>query len=119
MTELSELSELGITQMSPQDLMVYLTSNRREDEYKESRVRQILKTDVMITDDQLRYLFSMLECLDMAFEVVGDRREKHVCTAKRYAKIALESDLTDRHLIANIYKVLSTPQTERFFPKQS
>lgn len=109
------MSELAVSEMSPQDLMVYLNSNKREDEYKESKVREILKTDVMITDDQLRYLYNMLECMDKAFDFGG--RHLYMITAKNYARLALESDLTDRCLIANIYNVLSTPQTERFFPK--
>lgn len=109
MAELSELSE-----MSPEDLMKYLLSNKREDEFKESRVREILKTDIMLTDEQLKYLYNMLECIDL---VTANSSSTCMNTAKRYAKMALESDLTDRCLIANIYKILSTPQTELFFSK--
>jgi hypothetical protein len=113
---MAEKSELEVTEMSPEDLLVYLISNKREREYKESLVRQILKTDVMITDDQLKHLYNMLDCLDKAFD--SDRyQDQYVCSAKNYAQFALNAGLTDRRLIANIYKAFSTPQKERFFPK--
>ena len=95
-----------MSEMSPDELMKYLRSNK-QDEYKESRVREILKTDIVLTDAQLEYLYKMLECIDKAKAAVYPN-SSYMNIAKGFAKLALDSDLTDRRLIANIYKVLST-----------
>jgi hypothetical protein len=81
--------------MSPEELIEYLMKRPNAEE---ERVRQVLKTDMKLTDRQIEYLHGMLNSVDNGW----------VDLAKQFALSALGTGLTDECLIGEMYKGLSS-----------